>query len=158
MERFQKIVLTEKYKEEYEKLQRLERDRVFCRHDMEHFLAVARICYIFVLEQQMDISKDLVYAIALVHDLGRAVQYEAGESHEKAGARLGAGILAQCGYEDWEIRQMEKTVLGHRSKESRDAFSTMFYKADKLSRDCTRCGARKECYWPPEKKNDTYTY
>ena len=37
MERFQKIVWHEKYKETYERLQQLEIDRKFCGHDIEQF-------------------------------------------------------------------------------------------------------------------------
>ena len=46
MERFQKIVCHETYKQTYERLQELEKDREFCGHDMEHFLSVARISYL----------------------------------------------------------------------------------------------------------------
>lgn len=51
MERFQKIVWHEKYKETYERLQQLEIDRKFCGHDIEHFLSVARISYLMILEK-----------------------------------------------------------------------------------------------------------
>lgn len=52
MERFQKIVWHEKYKETYERLQQLEIDRKFCGHDIEHFLSVARISYLMILEKK----------------------------------------------------------------------------------------------------------
>ena len=51
MERFQKIVWHEKYKETYERLQQLEIDRKFCGHDIEHFLSVARISYLIIHEK-----------------------------------------------------------------------------------------------------------
>lgn len=76
MERFQKIVWHEKYKETYERLQQLEIDRKFCGHDIEHFLSVARISYLMILEKRLPVSKDIIYATALLHDLGRADQYE----------------------------------------------------------------------------------
>ena len=43
-------------------------------------------------------SKDIIYATALLHDLGRADQYEKGISHEEAGAILAEEILTDCGY------------------------------------------------------------
>lgn len=157
MERFQKIVWNKKYQEEYEKLQKLEAGRKFCCHDMEHFLAVARLCYIFVLEQQMEIPKDVIYGTAFLHDLGRAAQYETGVSHEEASAMLAEEILGECGYHAEERQMMVQTIRSHRSQNKKDSmFAEIFYKADKLSRDCIHCKARKECYWPDEKKNHTY--
>ena len=118
MERFQKIVWHEKYKETYERLQQLEIDRKFCGHDIEHFLSVARISYLMILEKRLPVSKDIIYATALLHDLGR-----------------------------------------HRDmKEESESFASIFYRADKLSRDCIHCKARQECYWPEEKKNNKYIY
>lgn len=43
---------------------------------MEHFLSVARISYLMVLEKNLDIPKDIIYATAFLHDMGRADQYE----------------------------------------------------------------------------------
>lgn len=157
MERFQKIIWNKRYQEEYEKLQKLEKGRKFCRHDMEHFLTVARLCYIFVLERQKNISKDVIYGTAFLHDLGRAVQYETGISHEEASASLAEEILSQCGYYKEERQIMIQTIRSHRNQDiNNTTFAGIFYKADKLSRDCIHCKAREECYWPEEKKNHTY--
>ena len=43
-------------------------------------------------------------------------------------------------------------------KEESESFASIFYRADKLSRDCIHCKARQECYWPEEKKNNKYIY
>lgn len=159
VERFQKIVRHQKYIETYERLQNLEEDRKFCGHDMEHFLSVARISYLMVLEKDLDISKDIIYATALLHDLGRADQYENGISHEEAGAVLANEILTDCGYSMEEKKFMIDTILKHRNmKDDVDNFASIFYHADKISRDCIHCKARKECYWPEEKKNNKYIY
>ncbi len=157
MERFQKIIWNKKYQKEYEKLQEMEKGRKFCCHDMEHFLAVARLCYIFVLEEQREISKDVIYGTAFLHDLGRVAQYETGISHEEAGAELAEEILMECGYNEEERKTMIETILSHRSlKQDDTTFAGIFYKADKLSRDCIHCKAKEECYWPEDKKNHIY--
>ncbi|MCI5624109.1 MULTISPECIES: HD domain-containing protein [Anaerostipes] len=157
MERFQKIIWNKRYKEEYEKLQNLEQGRQFCGHDMNHFLAVARLCYIFSLERNENLSKDIIYGTAFLHDLGRTVQYEKGISHEEAGAELAEIILKECDYEPEEIKVITEVIRNHRTGASEDhSFAEMFYLADKLSRDCIHCKARKDCYWPDDKKNDTY--
>lgn len=159
MERFQKIVCHETYKQTYEKLQELEKDREFCGHDMEHFLSVARISYLMVLEKNLDIPKDIIYATAFLHDIGRADQYEKGSSHDEAGAILAEEILKDCGYTAAERKIMVDTILKHRDvEEKEDSFAAIFYRADKLSRDCIHCKARQECYWPQEKKNSRYIY
>ena len=159
MERFQKIVCHETYRQTYERLQELEKDREFCRHDMEHFLSVARISYLMVLEKKLDIPKDIIYATALLHDLGRADQYEKGISHEEAGAILAKEILKDCGYKTAERKRMVDTILKHRDTDGKeDEFTAIFYRADKLSRDCIHCKVRQDCYWPEEKKNSRYIY
>jgi len=58
---------------------------------------VARISYLMILEKRLPVSKDIIYATALLHDLGRADQYEKGISHEEAGAILAEEILTDCG-------------------------------------------------------------
>lgn len=104
-------------------------------------------------------SKDIIYATALLHDLGRADQYEKGISHEEAGAILAEEILTDCGYTREERKFMTDTILRHRDmKEESESFASIFYHADKLSRDCIHCKARQECYWPEEKKNNKYIY
>ena len=136
-----------------------EADRTYCRHDMEHFLSVARISYLMVLEKNLDIPKDIIYATAFLHDMGRADQYEKGISHDEAGAILAEEILKDCGYTAAERKIMVDTILNHRDvEEKEDSFAAIFYRADKLSRDCIHCKARQECYWPQEKKNSRYIY
>ncbi|MBU5459725.1 HD domain-containing protein [Anaerostipes sp. MSJ-23] len=158
MERFQRIVKSKRYQEEYEKLQNLEKERRFCRHDMEHFLSVARICYIFAMEKKIDVSVDIIYGTAFLHDLGRAMQYEKGISHEEAGAIIAEEILLECDYKPWERTIIIETIRNHRDigRVNEEDFSEIFYRADKLSRDCMHCPVHEECYWPPEKKNNVY--
>ena len=64
MERYQKIAKHEKFQYYMEKTRKAEEKRIFCRHNWDHLLAVARIAYILVLEEGLDISRDLVYATA----------------------------------------------------------------------------------------------
>ena len=106
MHRVNCILQNEKFKEYVRKNKEHEISREFCRHDMEHFLDVARIAYIQVLENKLEIEKDMIYATALLHDIGRWLQYEKGISHEKAGVILGKEILIECGYEKQEIERI----------------------------------------------------
>lgn len=70
-----------------------EQTREFCKHGMTHLLDVARIAWIFNLERGLGFDREVVYAAALLHDIGRAEQYATGEDHDVAGVRIATDIL-----------------------------------------------------------------
>lgn len=74
------------------KLAALEKGRLFCSHQMDHLLAVARIAYIRNLERNLGLKKESIYAAALLHDIGKYAQYEEGIPHEIKSAEI-AGII-----------------------------------------------------------------
>ena len=159
------------YQAELVKIAGYESDRIFCRHTFEHFMDVARIAYIMNLEQDYKLSKEIIYEAALLHDIGRARQYEDGTPHDKAGAEIADKILSDCGFSDDERNMIVAAIISHRGsahegdihksdKYSEDTknivatiLSTIIYKADKASRQCFRCNAQKECNWSMEKRN-----
>ena len=158
MERVNRILKNHTYQDCLQQIYRLEAGRIFCGHDMAHFLDVARIAYIHCLEQGMDVKKDVVYGAALLHDIGRYQQYEAGIPHETASARLAQEILPQCSYSEEEQRQIQEAVLGHRRKDKKQEESLglggLLYQADKQSRNCFVCSDREACNWPKDKMNE----
>ena len=110
------------YQERYRALQRAERDRAFCGHDLQHFLDVARIAWTVLLERGVaapyaaalpeddaadggamvvdtaadahcpKVARDVVYAAALLHEWGGPID-ETGKPHDIAGPRIAAEIL-----------------------------------------------------------------
>ena len=134
---------------------RLEEDRIFCGHDVQHFLDVARIAYIENLEQEYAVSKDLIYAAALLHDIGRHLQYTEGVSHEEASARLSETILEDCGFTGEERKEILQAIRLHRNPGTaeKNNLAGLLYRADKKSRACGFCEVRERCNWPEEKKN-----
>ena len=83
------IILKSKIYNDYlNELEYLERDRFFCRHNYEHFVSVARICYILKLEEGVDVDKDMIYSTALLHDLGRVLEIKEGINHAIASVAL----------------------------------------------------------------------
>ena len=74
MDKINEIFLNDKYVKLLNELNELEENRVFCKHGIEHFLDVARIAYIKVLENKLSYSKEVIYAIALLHDIGRVLE------------------------------------------------------------------------------------
>ena len=159
MERIDRILTNLTYKEKQKKLNECEKNRIYCKHGMDHALNVARIMYIKVLEQQLPFEKEHIYAAALLHDLGRADQYVYGTPHHQAGTYLAEKILTECGFSADEIKIITEAIGEHRRNAQQfGSFSTLLYEADKLSRDCYRCEAYDTCNWKEEKKNHTIIY
>lgn len=159
MERIEKIWRHPKYQECRIRIEELERERIFCGHNYNHFLDVARIAYIEVLEKGLPVSKEFIYAAALLHDIGRHMQYESGISHERASAKLAGPILLECGFSGEEAAAIVNAIAKHRKKETRqeDSLAGVIYRADKRSRCCYGCAAEKQCDWELEKKNLSIT-
>lgn len=144
------------FKEWYERLEAAEEGRAFCRHQMPHLLDVARIAYIYVLERGLPFRKEVVYAAALLHDIGKAAQYEDGEPHEVAGARIAQEILLDVdGFGPREKTMIVAAVAQHRRpSDASTPLGRLLYEADKASRACFACPVRAECNWPDERKNE----
>ena len=157
-DRINKIYRSDKFQYSIKKIGELEADRIFCRHNLQHFLDVARIAYIMCLEQGLNIKKDIVYAAALLHDIGRWLQYEQGIPHETASSSLAYDILTEAGYDKGEIEYIQKAIISHRSSNENIDLCGILYKSDKLSRACYMCSAQKECNWSAEKKNKGIVY
>ena len=160
MKRINQILSHPVFREQFALLQEAEADRIFCRHTMEHFLDVARLMYIYNLEDQAGFSKEMIYAAGLLHDIGRYEQIERGTPHHLAGARLAEIILTDCGFSPEEQEPILAAIRSHRVKDTAETpvFSRYLYRADKQSRNCFSCPARDACNWPEEKMNLTIRY
>lgn len=168
------------YQEHYEKLAEAEKDRMFCRHQMEHLLDVARIAYIYNLEKQLGIRKEVIYAAALLHDIGKAMQYTEGIAHEQASAEIAEQILKEVSVQNMasentaakeqtaaekyeagtkllsaeEQQEILRAILGHRRRRAdMSVLEKLLYISDKQSRLCFECPAEQECNWDTQKKN-----
>lgn len=132
-----------------------EQNRKFCHHGLEHLLDVARIGWILNLEEQTGISKEVIYGAALLHDLGRFMQYRDGTPHEVAGREIAVQILRDCDYTEDEKKMILEAVSSHRDSSCKNEknLNGILYRADKLSRPCFGCDMEKECNWKGDKKN-----
>ncbi|MBQ5735625.1 MAG: HD domain-containing protein [Lachnospiraceae bacterium] len=155
MKRVNSIYRHPLYQKKYNALQKAEEHRRFCNHTLEHFLDVARLMYIYSMEHELSISKEIIYATALMHDIGRIDQIEKNIPHEKAGAALCDIILPDCGFTKDEIGMIKEFIIHHRTKdtESYQPLYQMLYWADKKSRNCFACAMQAECNWNKEKMN-----
>ncbi len=118
MDRVNAVICHPLYLEYYHRLERAEKERIFCRHQMSHLLDVARIAYIRNLEKGYGFRKDVIYAAAVLHDIGKALQYEEKVPHEIAGERIAGEILdtlpKETGFSEEEKRTIKNAVRGHR--------------------------------------------
>lgn len=147
------------YRECVRKIEEMEAEREFCRHDMTHFLDVARIAALLNAGEQTEVPKKLIYAAALLHDIGRHEQYKNGTPHHEAGADIAGVILSDCGFSAEESAAVLGAILAHRSTEQKEnALADLIYRADKLSRPCFCCPAEEKCNWSAEKKNMILKY
>lgn len=160
MERIDRILQNPLYREYVAKNRAAEADRCFCRHDMVHFMDVARIAEILNLEEQLMIPKEMLYAAALLHDIGRHVQYDTGKPHEIAGFEMAPAILRAAGFTEEEVEQIADAILQHRNVRilTEKTLRGILYRADKLSRPCFACEVQEQCDWKQSKKNMVFRY
>lgn len=162
LNRHKRILEDERYLKCLSDIEKLEKNRIFCKHNLSHFINVARIATIIWQEEggRNSLKRDIIYAAGLLHDIGRAEEYTKGTPHEEAGAIIAGEILQSSGYEDKEIEMITRAISAHRIKDDNDIdnLGQIISKADKLSRECFACSASNICKWSEEKKNKSLEY
>ena len=158
MDRVNAILRHPRFVEKLKRIKRIESKRVFCGHGIDHLLDVARIAYILSYEAGEKEEKELIYAAALLHDIGRARQYEDGTPHELESARIAAKILPECGFGESETALILDAISAHRTRSGggKPGVAGLLYRADKLSRRCFDCAASGDCDW--EMKNSVLKF
>ena len=159
MDRLDRLLKDEVYRGYLDKNAAAEMDRKFCRHTFQHMVDVARIAYILLLETgdirrfmeendfNLRLAREVIYTAALLHDIGRWKEYAAGEDHAKAGAVLAQELLLKTGFSEAETEIITRGIREHRRlPEQKSLLGKYLHKADRLSRQCTRCEAAGECY------------
>lgn len=155
MDRVNRIINNSKYINCYKQNEDCEKDRIYCKHNMTHFLDVARLAWIINLEENLNISKEIVYATALLHDIGKFKQYLNKIPHEIASAKIANDILKECGFQESEIDMILSAIETHRDANvmHNKNLNGILYRADKMSRSCFACSVNASCNWSLEKKN-----
>lgn len=159
MDRVDRIIYNDEYRRLMETVRNKETDRIFCRHGLEHCLDVARIAYIMNIEQGYAIDREIIYAAALLHDVGRADPEDTGRKHHELSVEYAGRILEQCGFSTQENAQICDAIGSHNTDGSeREGLAYVLYKADKLSRNCFDCEASDQCYWLESARNTGIKY
>lgn len=158
MNKVNEILNNDLFKKYIKELETLETDREFCKHNIEHSLDVARIAYIKVLEENINISKEVIYAVALLHDIGRVLQYKDGTPHHKGSVIISEEILKDTSFSREEKDIIIDAIKEHREELAENDFQSIIQISDKLSRNCYNCKAYDKCYWDYNKKNHIIKY
>ena len=149
MARVNQLLEHEDYTRYIEKIDELEKERLFCKHGFEHGLNVARIAYAYMLEKgEGFLLKEAVYAAAFLHDIGRWVEYETGEDHSKVSARLALPLLETCRFAPEAVQIILTGIREHRqhSEDNLTPLGEALALADDWSRDCRQCSAQNQCH------------
>ncbi|MDE5753875.1 MAG: HD domain-containing protein, partial [Oscillospiraceae bacterium] len=105
-------------------------------------------------EKQIPVDPDVIYAAALLHDIGRTEEYQHGISHDLASIRLSESILQKIQCEEEKKQKILNLIRNHRNQiQNADSLESVFYKADKKSRLCFCCPAQIQCNWSQEQRN-----
>lgn len=149
------LLSNKKYLNELDSLTELEHDRIFCRHNIEHFLDVARITLIMCHEAKITADPDIIYSAALLHDIGRTNEYINGIPHEKAGIIKAEAILDDINCEKEKKKKILSLIKNHKNdcENASNSLEDIFCRADKKSRLCFCCPAQNQCNWQKEKRN-----
>jgi HD superfamily phosphodiesterase len=132
-----------------EKIDELEKERLFCKHGFEHGLNVARIAYAYMLEKgEAILLKEAVYAAAFLHDIGRWVEYETGEDHAEASARLALPLLEACSFTPEDVQMILAGIREHRlhGEDNLTPLGEALALADDWARDCRHCSVQNQCH------------
>lgn len=168
------------YQKFQEDIKALETGRIYCHHEMEHAIDVARLAWIYYLEDhlsedmqnmvgisvkkrihgewtaELEETKDLFYMAALLHDIGRAAQYETGIHHSVAGLAPAREILRDIEVpEDW-IAQIMDVIAEHGDGVADRREKRLEYyiaRADHDCRLCFACEAKDSCKWTQDERN-----
>ena len=149
-----RIINNERYLKIIKHIAGLESDRIFCHHELDHLLDVARIACLMAEDEGLKADRDIIYCAALLHDIGRAEQYENGTKHEIAGVPIARKILTECGADDDDIRIITEAIREHGNSKIKDNadLNGLLYRADKASRHCYICTAADKCHKSIEKR------
>ena len=149
MDRVNRLLCDADYRRHLLKNKAFEKSRLFCHHNFEHSLAVARLTYLLLLEEGCRfISKEIAYSAGLLHDIGRWKEYRGEGDHAAHSAALAGALLERAGFAAPERELIVKAIAQHRRQmpgEHRSPLSRALYRADALSRSCFSCHAREDC-------------
>lgn len=153
MNKINEIITHPLFIEKLREIEVYERNRKFCKHDISHYFEVNKIMMELNIKHKLGYSDEMICGGALLHDLGKAIQYKDGTNHQEAGIEIAKRILKDCQYDNEEIEIICLAISEHSGFDTKQGYSELLRKSDKLSRRCFECKATLECKWPEKMRN-----
>ncbi|MBE5899133.1 MAG: HD domain-containing protein [Lachnospiraceae bacterium] len=168
----ERILSDERYLEKINRLNEIEKDRTYCKHDLDHFQEVYQILSILSSRRGLDDSKKLSKTMAYFHDIGRADSYDG--NHRKSSSDFARILLGEYGISGEEIDLICYAIDNHSGRidvedayyyidnnmvedSLRDTWAKILRISDQLSRNCYICKANAICKWlEGEKTNENW--
>ncbi len=146
----------------YRRLEELEKNRKYCKHDEQHFTEVYNVMKAINVQNACGYTDEILFACAYFHDIGRVVEYEEQISHNEASSVICREILLSLGWKEAEIAEICEAILSHRNRKPVDewlrlqadikSLADLLSYADQMSRCCFACDVRASCHWKEEEK------
>ncbi len=172
MKYLNRLIHHESYRAVYQQLVELEEDRMYCKHDMNHFLDVARLAANINMEKNLQVDLEMIYLCAFLHDIGRGINDKKQISHSQASANLAREILLHIDYPTQQMETILYAITRHGTRGNVDlllqneymaGFFTagddvpgkltfLLQTADQLSRSCYLCPVEASCKWKEQEK------
>ncbi len=151
MDRVNRLINDSRYQHYLHLNEEAEQGRIYCSHQFEHLLATARLSWIFILESGVPyISREIAYAAALLHDIGRWQECAGKGDHAILSSTLAEPLLRSAGFSRDEIGLITRAISRHRhdpaGQEVYTPLDQALYRADKHSRICFTCEAHHSCH------------
>jgi len=161
-----KILSDSRYIEKLNKINDIESERYYCKHDLSHSKEVVRILTALSKSRELNNYEELSAIMGYLHDIGRADDYDL---HNKCSSEFARVLLIEYGMGDDSINTICYAIDNHSGRmplndiytyirentieESvNDTWANLLRIADQLSRDCYKCEAASSCRWLPEEK------
>lgn len=159
MDKVERILNHPQFKKYMSLNSQAEKDRSFCHHDLQHAIDVARVAYIINLENGYEISKEVIYITALLHDIAKWKQYSDKSDHAAEGAVLAREILNDLDLDKNHEEMILDAISRHRKKEGHSTpLSTVLFAGDKACRQCVGCSMIEECNWYLDGSKPVFNY
>lgn len=161
-----------RYVEKINRLNEIEKDRIYCKHSLEHFDEVYQILNILSTRRNLDNSCDLSKIMAYFHDIGRADSYDG--AHDKCSSDFARVLLGEYKLAKEEIDLICYAIDNHSGRidvqeayyyidnnmvedNLVDTWAKLLRISDQLSRKCYICKANEVCKWlEGEKTNENW--
>ena len=162
-----KILSDSRYIEKLNKINDIESERYYCKHDLSHSQEVVRILTALSKSRELNNYEELSAIMGYLHDIGRADDYDG--MHNKCSSEFARVLLKEYEFDNDSTNIICYAIDNHSGRmplndiytyirentveeNVNETWANLLRIADQLSRDCYKCEAASSCRWLPEEK------